>query len=250
MKQFDVTDSRNPVYNTVTGLINTTFDPTNVVINRGASEGQVKYVYDLIKALQDWLDENGCSDDPYAIIRQKVDELEEAIGICCANPQDRLIQMLTDRLNALQTAQEECCQAMTDTVYQELVARMDALEDSIENGCQSDTPVTDTCDGNIITVSFSWNNVSRTSGQATASSSMSDHNIVGYYFLAKNNGVYYKSATAGMGDFGYTINASGQVQMYSTPTRILADTIVAVDNKGCEGTIYIGPLYTGFAVGG
>lgn len=246
--------SQNPTFNTVVGLSNTNFDPENFIANRGATEGQIKVAHDMIKALQDWLDENGCSDDPYAIIRQKVDELEEAIGVCCANPQDTLIQMLNDRLTALQTAQEQCCQAMSDVAYQELVARLDALEASID--CNPCSGGTGTCDGNTITVSFAWNgsNPIQDGGQATAVSADATKTITGFYFLVLNSetGVYYKRSTAYGGDWTWSISASGAViASYTGASGFVPPAlgIVAVDENGCEGMIPV-TLPKQFAVGG
>lgn len=215
MKEFKFAVSNNPVFNTVTDLSNTTFDPSNVVNNRGASEGQVKYVYDLIKALQDWLDEHGCSSDPYAIIRQKVDELEEAIGICCANPQDTLIQTLTDRLNALEQSIEDCC---------------------------NQSEVISTCDGNTITVSFSWNSTDPVTdgGQTIAVSTDTSRNISAYYFLLYDveNGLYRRITTAFGGDVHWSIDKNtGAVSALPTPISPKYNVIgiVAVDTQGCEG---------------
>lgn len=253
MKTFEQDFKTNPSFNTVTGLTNTTFDPNNVVSGRGATEDQVKFVHDMIKALQDWLDENGCSDDPYAIIRQKIDEVEAAIDVCCANPQDTLIQMLTNRLNQLETDMNTCCQAMDDNAYQMLVDRLDALEQSIEDCCKGGSASTDTCDGNVITVSYTWNgpNPLADGGTATATSSISGRSIVSYHFLVSEGGVKVKSSHgSGVGpDWGWTIDSSGNMTATSgTWSGKYAIAIIATDDHGCEGITPI--TLPGGAVGG
>lgn len=142
MKRFKLSVSNNPSFNSVTGLTNTTFDPTTMVSGRGATEDQVKVVYDRIKELQDWLDENGCSDDPYAIIKQKVDELEAAIDQCCANPQDTIVQMLTARLDALEARIDEGC-----IDCEEQVQRI--VSDILRENRNEDIIIPQTCDEEV-----------------------------------------------------------------------------------------------------
>lgn len=226
MKTFEQDFKTNPSFNTVTGLTNTTFDPENYVANRGATEGQIKIVHDMIKALQDWLDEFGCSDDPYAIIKAKVDELEAAIDVCCGNQQDTVIQLLNDRLDALEQAITDCCEGGGST---------------------------STCDGNKITVSYSWNgpNPLADGGKATATSSITGRNIVSFHFLAREGNVYIKTPQAsGVGpDWGWTIDSSGNMRASSgTWSGRYAVAIVATDEQGCEGMIPI--TLPGGAVGG
>lgn len=230
MKTFEHDLSSNPTFNTVTGLSNTTFDPTTYVSNRGATEGQIKVVHDTIKALQDWLDENGCSDDPYLLIKAKVDELEAAIDDCCANPQDSIVQELRNRIEALEQWE-----------------------------CQSETGYIDssTCDGNEIIVNFQWDNLSKTSGKATATSSMSDHNIVSYDFLGQiSPGIYKKTKVAGLGDFHWEIDNSGNVTMvantagYSEGGALPGVGIIVTDDHGCEGINNTSFWSSGSSIGG
>ena len=259
MKKFDINNVSDPVYNSVTGLFNITFDPKNYVVHRGATEGQIKIIYDMIKALQDWLDEFGCNGDPFAIIKAKVDELEAVIDECCANPQDLLIQMLNDRMDGIEVAMDNCCRAMDDNLYQMLVDRLDALEQSIEDCCKGGSGGgsggnTNTCDGNTITVSYSWNgaNPIADGGKATATSSVAGSNIVSFQFLVKEGGVYLKTSQAsGRGpDWGWTIDSSGNMRAsYGTWSSRIAVGIVATDSNGCEGMTPIS-LPGGSAVGG
>lgn len=223
MKRFKLALNRNPTFNTVTGLTNTTFDPENVVSDRGATEGQIKQVRDKIIELQTWLDENGCSNDPYQILSDKLSELEQAIDQCCANPQDSIVQELTSRLEALEQWQ-----------------------------CPSGTGYTDptACDGNQITVDFQWTAYNKTTGKATATSSMSDHSIVSYDFLTQvAPGVYKKSKVAGLGDFHWEIDNSGNVTM-SSGGAAPATGIVATDDHGCEGVNNTSFWSTGSSTGG
>lgn len=244
--------SQNPTFNTVVGLSNTSFDPENFIANRGATEGQIKVVHDMIKALQDWLDENGCSDDPYAIIKAKVDQLEAAIDECCGNPQDTLIQMLNDRMDDIEAAMDTCCRAMDDNAYQMLVDRLDELEAKIEESCQCGTIAGYTpgeCDGNTITVSFEWNgsNPFTDGGKATAVSADPNREIAGYFLLVANGpGLYSKTSTYG----NWSIDGNGNVQGRSGSSA--AGLIVGVgasDTQGCEGFIAAN-FPTGFPIGG
>ena len=210
--------SQNPTFNTVVGLSNTSFDPENLIANRGATEGQIKIVHDMIKALQDWLDEFGCSDDPYEQIKAKVDELEATIDVCCANPQDALIQALTDRLDALEQAITDCC----------------------EGGGGGGGGI---CDGNIITVSFGWNGMNpyTDGGKATAVSADTSRQIAGFYFLCYDGeqNIYFKTSTARGGDFIWTINGQGDVTATNGSSYNWAKAIVAVDTQGCEGIVQV-----------
>lgn len=246
MKQYEVKSNLNPTFNTVTGLTNTTFDPENVVNGRGASEGQLHQVYLLYKKLKDWLDENGCSDDPYQIIRDKIDEVVAKQEECCDNPQDSVVQTLRDRLTAIEGTQNECCGATSgdDDGLEDLRNRLAALEAKIEEacGCNSYTGM-GTCDGNVITVSFAWNGINpfQDGGKATAVSANSERQIAGFYFLVRNvdTGMYYRSATAYGGDFTWSIDANGNVIASAGSTMRMSSTIVAVDANGCEGTINV-----------
>lgn len=229
--RYEIDFSSNPTFNTVIGLTNTTFDIENIVSGRGATEDQLAYVYGLIKALQDWLDENGCSDDPYIQIRQKVDELEAAINECCGNDQSVILNVLRQRI--------------------------DDLEARIDEGCNNDySGDTSNCDGNVITVSFGWNGDPFTDGgQATAVSADTSRQIIGYQFLVydTHTGIYRRSSVANGGDWRWTISSSGSV----TASHVgagegllpFAKEIIAIDSQGCEGGVAVS-LPRSNAVGG
>lgn len=75
----------NPTFQTVRGLTNRTFDPDNVVSDRGATEDQLLAVYNRHMELSDWIDQN-----------------------MCHNNQDAVVQVLIDRLDALETRLGNC----------------------------------------------------------------------------------------------------------------------------------------------
>lgn len=223
VKRFKLALTKNPSFNTVVGLVNTTFDPENVVSDRGATEGQIKFVHDKIAELQAWLDENGCSNDPYQILCDKLSELEANIDECCANPQDSIVQELSNRLTALEQWQ-----------------------------CPSETGYVDSsgCDGNVISVNFQWTSQNKTTGKASATSSMNDHNIVSYDFIVQvAPGVYKKSKRAGLGDFHWEIDNNGNVTMQSGGSAP-GTGIVVTDDHGCEGTNGTSFWNTGSVIGG
>lgn len=214
--RYEIDFSDDPVFNTVSGLTNITFDINNIVSGRGATEDQLAYVYGLIKALQDWLDENGCDSDPYG----------------------PMITELENRINELEQQILDCCSG---------------------NPYSGDDIGTGDCDGNTITVSFSWNGNDPfvDGGQANAVSADSSRQIVAYFFLVyeSSTGLYRRSSDAFGGDWRWSISSSGAV----TATHMgavgpgnnlaFAKEIIAVDSQGCEGGLPIS-LPISHAVGG
>lgn len=84
--RYEINFSDNPVFNTVTGLINTTFNSENVVVDRGATEGQLRELYNLVDSLQSQIDECCDRDHSQATtnnILGKLDDLQERIEGCC-----------------------------------------------------------------------------------------------------------------------------------------------------------------------
>ena len=236
MKENRIDFLANPTFNTVTGLTNKTFDPTNIVSGRGATEDQLKVVGDTVKDLNDYMDEFGCSDceEQYAGLRQMLDEMQVAQQECCDNKLteenvNALIADLSDKLDALETQIEECC-------WQ-----------SGGGGGSGE------CDGSTVTVSFGWNGpnpITDGGGQVTAVSS-SGAAIAGYYLLVnQSNGVIMKTASYA----GVSVNGSGHVTIRQGGTGLGAYSIKgvgAVDVNGCEGfinanvTFYFSPLAGG-----
>lgn len=83
--RYEIDFSDDPKFNTVSGLINTTFDIENVVIHRGATEGQLSQLANLINALETRIE--GCcnrdtSDEVLQYIIDKLDELEALLANC------------------------------------------------------------------------------------------------------------------------------------------------------------------------
>lgn len=261
MKQFDFDAARNAVFNTVTGLSNTVFDPENVVPDRGATEGQLKSVSDIIVELRNFLDEQGC-DDPWAYIKQKVDELEEAQARCCETDWGQgATEAVTQRLNELEAQIEGCCtQDHGEQDIQQIFDRIDGLEAQINDCCNrtcydsgsgegeyNPNVSPSSCPGSTVTVSFGWDgpNAFMHGGTATAVSS-SGAPIVGYYLLALvGTGTPIKLSTSAQ----WSINGSGHAQWSSTASGYgVPIGVVAVDADGCEGHTFIAFPY-GF-VGG
>lgn len=159
MKEFGMDFNKNPEFNTVTGLTNTTFDPNNVVSNRGATEGQIKTLHD------------------------DIGELETRIEGCCTHQDDtQLIQQMLDRIDELEAQINDCCNR---TCY------------DIEQGGEGPYNP-QSCPGNTVTVSFGWDgpNIYSAGGTASAVSS-SGAAIAGYYLVTVINGVPTKVSVAG-----------------------------------------------------
>ena len=75
----------NPTFQTVRGLTNRTFDPENIVADRGATEDQLLAVYNRHQELSDWIDENMCHNNQDAVVqvlRDRLDALEARLGNC------------------------------------------------------------------------------------------------------------------------------------------------------------------------
>ncbi len=84
--RYEIDFSDNPVFNTVIGLTNITLDLENIVVNRGATEGQLRELYNLLISLQTQIDECCAEDHSQATtndILAKLDDLEARIEECC-----------------------------------------------------------------------------------------------------------------------------------------------------------------------
>lgn len=84
--RYEINFSDNPIFSTVTGLTNTTFNSENVVANRGATEGQLRELYNLLISFQSQIDECCAEDHSQATtndILAKLDDLEARIEECC-----------------------------------------------------------------------------------------------------------------------------------------------------------------------
>ena len=84
--RYEIDFSDNPVFNTVIGLTNTTLDLENIVINRGATEGQLRELYDLLISLQTQINECCAQDHSQGTtdnILARLNDLEARIEGCC-----------------------------------------------------------------------------------------------------------------------------------------------------------------------
>lgn len=217
-KEYELDFTANPQFQTVTGLTNTTIDPLNIVNHRGASEGQVKTIYNMLNAQQEWLEQNaGGSDEVYGVMRNRLDAVVGMIEDCGGGEQgDAVLNAIWTKLEALETQIQACMQ-----------------RPCFGSG-------TDGADGNAVTVSFAWNgaNPIADGGTATATSAMTDHNITGFYFLCRDDtsGLYYRSEIANGGNYVWTIDtATGAVTAAEGTAERYAHVIVAADDHGNEG---------------
>lgn len=224
MKRFKLNLTVNPTFSTVTGLTNKTFNPDNIVSGRGATEDQLKVVGDNVQAINDYLDEFGCSDcdEQYAGVRATLDALQAAQEECCDNRAtqeniDALIADLRDKLYALEARIEECCCTCFDG-----------------GGGGGNN-----CDGSEITVTMSWDpNPIANGGQINATSSGSAP-ITFYYFLVKSSAdVWIPMGTIEYIGKQYSVNGTtGHVTVSSTGGfgHYSGVAIGARDSNGCEG---------------
>lgn len=217
-QEYELDFTRNPVFQTVTGLTNTTFDPLGIVANRGASEGQLKEIYNMARALAEWFNNNsGASDEMFAVMQNKLDEVVGLTQDCGDNEQSNaLLNAIWTKLEAVETQVQACAQ-----------------QPCFGSG-------TDGADGSVVTVSFSWNGADPIAdgGTASATAAMTDHNITGFYFLCRDStsGLYYRSEIANGGDYTWNINTTtGAVTATAGTTARYAHVIVAADDHGNEG---------------
>lgn len=84
--RYEIDFSDNPIFNSVSGLTNTTLNLENIVVNRGATEGQLRELYNLLISLQTQIDECCAEDHSQATtddILARLDDLEARIEGCC-----------------------------------------------------------------------------------------------------------------------------------------------------------------------
>lgn len=205
--EYDLDFKQNPEFNTVLELSNRTFDPDNIVSGRGATEDQLKFVYDKHKEISIFLEEQGCSDDPYTLIIQKVEALEAQQAICCDNPQDHIIQAYNTRLDELEARQIACCNNEGSTVtavFNQIQNRIAQLEERIAECCGrtfvgNDVPYNDTqeCVNSTSSVSVTWPNTSGGTGQVNFVPSIgTTQTATLYYFVSEmTNGIYMIKST-------------------------------------------------------
>lgn len=224
----------NPVFETVTGLTNTTFDPESSVPNRGATEGQLAAIHAHL-----------------AEVHAQIDEIEGA--------ENGVLLAIWDRLETLTTQIEECCTVdHGEGALDNLWAKIQELTTQIEECCNRNVfgggEATGTPGDNEITVTFEWNGANQVTagGKATATCSNSERSIAGYYFLVRdvNAGIYYRSSTANGGAFVWRIDSSGNVTASSGSQAPFSFAIVAVDDQGNEGSVSVNLPQVQNVVGG
>lgn len=165
-----------PEFRSVSGLENLTFDGENIVSGRGATEDQLKVLW-----------------DKYLAVKAEVEALEN-------NPQDAIVQEINERMDTLETLIEQGCESFSPSesqVFQTLQDRVDALELQVEECCDRGVMASGGAapvDGGAeVTVDITWAaNPLENGGLATAQSSGGGE-IVSYWFLAqKANGIFLK----------------------------------------------------------
>lgn len=215
---YEIDFTPTPQFQSVTGLTNTTLDPLGIVAHRAATEGQVKAIYNELMAIHEWAVNNaGASNELFEAAQNKLNETAALIEACGDNDASAAV------LNAIWT-------------------KLEALEAQVATCLQKPCfgSGTDGADGNVVTVSFSWNSTNPIAdgGTATATSAMTDHNITGFFFLCRDDttGLYYRSEIANGGDYTWNIDTTtGAVTATAGTTARYAHVIVAADDHGNEG---------------
>lgn len=150
---YDIEISKNPSFQTVSGLTNKTWDPETVPIvsGRGATEDQLQVVNDRItdviknmppcdddpfthlRGRVDQMEEDlsNCSDDAFAKLRERVDRIETEFKDCSDNP----FMIVAARLDEMEARQITCCEFNQDTAIAVLQNRIADLEAIAQNCC-------------------------------------------------------------------------------------------------------------------
>lgn len=136
MKNHIIDGTNNPSYNNVLNLTNRTFDG-NIVPGRGATEDQLLVVYNKIEEIRQFLEESGCSDDPFELIKKQLDDLEQAQAECCGTDWSASVtQNMFDKMQDLEDRIENCCTVDHGEIdIQNILNRIDALEQQLIACC-------------------------------------------------------------------------------------------------------------------
>ena len=212
--RYEIDFSDNPVFNTVIGLTNITLDLENIVVNRGATEGQLRELYNLLISLQ------------------------AQINACCSidHSQATTTDILA-KLDDLEARIEECCNRNCYEGGGGGGGGCDGNVITVSFAWNSTTPFAD--GGQATAVS------------ADSSREIAAYYFLVY---DGRNGIYRRSTTAFGGDFVWSIDSSGNVRASHAGAvgpgneLVSAKEIIAVDAQGCEGGIAIS-LPIGHAVG-
>lgn len=150
---YDIEISKNPSFQTVSGLTNKTWDPETVPIvsGRGATEDQLQVVDERIIELSNNVPE--CTDDPFTHLKQRVNAMEEALADCSDDAfvqlrervdriqnefqdcSDDPFMIVTARLDEMETRQITCCEFNQDAAIAVLENRIADLEALTQNCC-------------------------------------------------------------------------------------------------------------------
>lgn len=229
MSNIQITMPSSAQFNTVQGLTNRAFDGENIVSGRGATEDQLKFIWDR-----------------YTALKRIVDNQAE-------NPQDVVVQELTNRINTLEALLENGCNSYTQAemqVFQDLNDRVEVLELETDVCCDRGVIASGgdlsggTDDGANVSVNITWdesNPALITGGQMTATSS-SGEQIVQYWFLVQAaDGIFVKMRIAAFAGRVLTLDPDTgaiSVEDAATGTTIPATAKLfagATDGAGCEG---------------
>ena len=195
--EYELDFENNPRFNTVLDLSNRTFDPENFVSGRGATEDQLKYMWDVYEEIHEVVQA-----DPYSLLVQRVTELEERQKVCCDNPQSGIIAAYNSRMDELEARQIACCNnegATITTVFNQIQARLTQLEQRMNECCGrtfvgNDVPYSEVqeCVNSTSSISVTWPSTSGGTGQIQFSpSSGSQQTATRYYFVSEmSNGLY------------------------------------------------------------
>lgn len=117
---YDIEISKNPSFQTVSGLTNKTWDPETVPIvsGRGATEDQLQVVNDRITDVIENMPP--CDDDPFTHLRGRVDQMEEDLSNCS----DDAFLQLRERVDRIQNEFKDC----SDDPFMIVTARLDQME--------------------------------------------------------------------------------------------------------------------------
>lgn len=156
---YDIEISKNPSFQTVSGLTNKTWDPETVPIvsGRGATEDQLQVVDERIIELSNNVPE--CTDDPFTHLKQRVNAMEEALADCSDDAfvqlrervdriqnefqdcSDDPFMIVTARLDEMETRQINCCNIPQDEMIAVMKAKINECIAAIQTCCESVTPV-------------------------------------------------------------------------------------------------------------
>lgn len=206
------------------------FDGESIVSGRGATEDQLKIVWNKYMELKSVVEEHA----------------ENTL-------QNSVIQHLDDRLDTLETMLENGCDSYTQTemeTLQDLTDRIDAIEIKINACCDLGVIASGgdlsggTDNGADISIGITWDDTNPlliTEGQMTATSSGGEQ-IVEYWFLVqKADGIFVKMKIAAFAGRILTLNPdTGAIAVEPPPagTTIPATAKLfagATDGAGCEG---------------